>query len=45
VNLERVQGLKLGQDGEYEVLLDNGAMVRLSRRYRTRLQERLGKAV
>jgi two-component system, LytTR family, response regulator len=42
VNLDRVRGLKLGQDGEYEVLLQNGARVRLSRRYRKQLQERIG---
>ena len=42
VNLERVRGLKLRQDGEYEVLLDSGATVRLSRRYRKHLQARLG---
>jgi two-component system LytT family response regulator len=42
VNLERVRGLKLGEDGEYEVLLDNGLGVRLSRRYRKQLQERMG---
>jgi two-component system LytT family response regulator len=42
VNLERVRGLQIGEDGEYEVLLDNGARVRLSRRYRKQLQERLG---
>lgn len=42
VNLERVRGLKLGEDGEYEVLLDNGLGVRLSRRYRKQLQERIG---
>ena len=42
VNLDRVRGLKLGQDGEYEVLLENGAHVRLSRRYRKQLQERMG---
>ena len=45
VNLERVQGLKLRPDGEYDVLLDNGASIRLSRRYRKQLQERLGKVV
>lgn len=45
VNLERVQGLKLGEDGEYEVLLHSGARVRLSRRYRKQLQERLGSRV
>jgi two-component system, LytTR family, response regulator len=42
VNLERVRGLTLRPDGEYEVLLDNGAKVRLSRRYRKHLQARLG---
>ena len=42
VNLDRVRGLKLGQDGEYEVLLENGARVRLSRRYRKQLQARMG---
>lgn len=42
VNLERVQGLRVAADGEYEVLLENGARMRLSRRYRKQLQERLG---
>jgi len=42
VNLEQVRGLKLGEDGEYQVQLDNGATVRLSRRYRKHLQARLG---
>jgi two-component system LytT family response regulator len=42
VNLARVQGLKLNEDGEYEVLLDNGTRLRLSRRYRKQLQSRLG---
>jgi two-component system LytT family response regulator len=42
VNLERVQGLKLGPDGEYEVLLESGAKLPLSRRYRKQLQSRLG---
>ncbi len=42
VNLERVRGLKLREDGEHEVLLENGARVRLSRRYRKQLQERMG---
>jgi two-component system LytT family response regulator len=42
VNLDRVRGLKLGVDGEYEVLLDNGTRLRLSRRYRKQLQSRLG---
>jgi two-component system LytT family response regulator len=42
VNLERVRGLKLSEDGEYDVLLDNGTRVRLSRRYRKLLEARLG---
>ena len=42
VNLKRVRGLKFGEDGEYEILLENGARVRLSRRYRKGLQQRLG---
>jgi len=42
VNMERVQGLKLGEDGEYEVMLANGDRVRMSRRYRKQLQERMG---
>jgi two-component system LytT family response regulator len=42
VNTERIRGLKLSEDGEYEVLMESGARVRLSRRYRKQLQERLG---
>jgi two-component system LytT family response regulator len=42
VNLDRVRGLKLREDGEYEVQLENGAQLRLSRRYRKQLQSRLG---
>lgn len=42
VNLERVRGLKLTEDGEHEVLLEGGARVRLSRRYRKQLQARMG---
>lgn len=42
VNLVRVQGLKLGEDGEFEILLENDAHVRLSRRYRKQLEARLG---
>ena len=41
VNLDRVRGLKLNENGEYEVLLDNGIRLRLSRRYRKQLQSRL----
>jgi two-component system, LytTR family, response regulator len=42
VNLERVRGLKLGEDGEYEVVLESGGRLRLSQRYRKQLQARLG---
>jgi two-component system, LytTR family, response regulator len=41
VNLDRVRGLKLSEDGEYDVLLDNGTKLRMSRRYRKALQGRL----
>jgi two-component system, LytTR family, response regulator len=42
VNLGRVRGLKLSEDGDYQVLLENGTNLRLSRRYRKQLQSRLG---
>jgi two-component system LytT family response regulator len=42
VNLGRVQGLKLGDDGEYRVLIQNGTELRLSRRYRRQVQSRMG---
>ena len=42
VNLDRVRGLRLSVDGQYEVLLDNGTRLRLSRRYGKQLQSRLG---
>src|SRR5262252_4472893 len=42
VNLERVSGLKLNQEGEYDVVLRDGLRLRLSRRYRKQLQERMG---
>jgi two-component system, LytTR family, response regulator len=42
VNLSRVQSLRIGPDAEYEVLLESGEAVRLSRRYRAQLQQRLG---
>jgi len=42
VNLDRVRGLELQSGGEYEVVLDSKARLKLSRRYRKRLQERLG---
>jgi two-component system LytT family response regulator len=42
VNLDRVRALKLNDEGEYDVLLENGTRLRLSRRYRKPLQARLG---
>ncbi len=42
VNLERIRGLELQSDGEYEIALKSGARLRLSRRYRKALQDRLG---
>ena len=42
VNLSRVRGLKLNEDGEYTVVLESGTSLRLSRRYRKQLQTRLG---
>jgi two-component system LytT family response regulator len=44
VNLERVRGLKLREDGEHDVVLSDGTRLRMSRRYRKELQERLGVA-
>jgi len=42
VNLERIRGLELQVGGEYEVVLDTRARLRLSRRFRKGLQDRLG---
>ncbi len=42
VNLEQVRRLELNADADYEVLLENGVRLRLSRRYRWQLQSRLG---
>lgn len=41
VNLQRVRGLELQENGEYEVVLDSAVRLRLSRRYRKRIQDRL----
>jgi two-component system, LytTR family, response regulator len=41
VRLDRVRGLKLNENGEHDVLLHDGARLRLSRRYRKQLQSRL----
>jgi two-component system, LytTR family, response regulator len=42
VNLDRIRGLALNEDGEYEVLLEDKTRLRLSRSYRKQLQNRLG---
>lgn len=41
VNIERIHGLELQASGEYEVVLKSKVRLRLSRRYRKRLQERM----
>ncbi len=41
VNLDRVRGLELKADGEHEVELKSGVRLRLSRRFRKRLRERM----
>jgi len=42
VRLDRVRGLKLNTNGEYDVLLNDGTRLSISRRYRKQLQARLG---
>jgi len=42
VNLDRVRGLKVSEDGDSQVLLENGTELRMSWRYRKQLQSRLG---
>jgi two-component system, LytTR family, response regulator len=42
VNLERIRGLRLNEDGEYDVQLETGEHLRLSRNYKKQLQSRLG---
>ena len=42
VNVERIRGLELQAEGEYEVVLKSKVRLRLSRRFRKRLQDRLG---
>ena len=41
INLQRVQGLKLAEDGEHTVQLKDGPSLRLSRRYKKELRARL----
>jgi two-component system LytT family response regulator len=45
VNMERIQELQPWLNGEYAVLLRTGTRLTLSRGYREKLQERLGKGV
>jgi two-component system LytT family response regulator len=42
VNLERIRALELRSEGEYEVVLKSTVRLRLSRRFRKRLQDRMG---
>jgi two-component system LytT family response regulator len=42
VNLDRIHGLELQSSGDYEVVLKSKVRLRLSRRFRKRLQERMG---
>ena len=42
VNLQRIRGLELQVDGEYEVVLKTKVRLRLSRRFRKRLLDRMG---
>jgi two-component system LytT family response regulator len=41
VNLDRIRGLTLSADGDYEVELEDKTRLRLSRSYRKQLQSRL----
>jgi two-component system LytT family response regulator len=41
VNLERIQGLELQSGGDYEVVLKSKVRLRLSRRFRKHLQDRM----
>lgn len=42
VNLDRVSGLRVTEDGGYDVVLQNNTKLRLSRNHRKQLEERLG---
>jgi two-component system LytT family response regulator len=41
VNLNRVRGLELNEDGGHELLLNDGTRLRLSRSYRKQLEDRM----
>jgi two-component system LytT family response regulator len=45
VNMERIQELQPWFNGEYLVMLRNGVKLTLSRNYREKLQDRLGRAI
>jgi two-component system LytT family response regulator len=45
VNTERIKELQPWYNGEYVVVLHNGTQLRLSRSYREKLEERLGKTL
>jgi two-component system, LytTR family, response regulator len=42
VNLDRIHGLELQSGGDYEVVLKSKVRLRLSRRFRKRLEDRMG---
>ena len=42
VNLGRIRGLELQSGGEYEVVLNSKVRLQVSRRFRKRLQDRMG---
>jgi two-component system LytT family response regulator len=42
VNLDRIRSLDLKEDGEYQVVLESGSRLRLSRRFRKNIQAHLG---
>jgi two-component system LytT family response regulator len=42
VNLDRIRGLELQNGGDYEVVLESKTRLRLSRRFRKRLLDRMG---
>ena len=45
VNIERVQEMQPWLNGEYAVVLRTGTRLTLSRGYREKLQERLGRGI
>lgn len=45
VNLDRIRALEIREDGEYEIVLQDSERLRMSRRYRKTILERLGSAL